>query len=223
MRSSRWRRINTPEAELTFDYSNWGSIAESLKLLVGRFGTAVVDHLCLKGDEVEDYLLMAAITDDGFELTDEQVHRLFDLPASVVNTTAVEVLPAVTAIAARKAAATLRAISEKQAQWFDDEMDKLDRWAEDKRAALRADLRERDEDLKTLKREARQAATLPEKLTIQRKIKKTEARREEAWRTYDTDARSVEQAKETIIDGVEARLASTHAIQRILTIRFTMT
>ena len=54
-------------------------------------------------------------------------------------------------------------------------MDKLDRWAEDKRTGLKADLREHDETLKTLKRDARQAASLPDKLAIQKKIKQIEA------------------------------------------------
>jgi hypothetical protein len=102
-------------------------------------------------------------------------------------------------------------------------MDKLDRWAEDKRASLKADLREHDDALKILKREARQAASLPDKLAIQKRIKVTEASREDAWRAYDNEAGTVERAKDAIIDDVEARLATTHSIRRILTIRFNVT
>ncbi|MGH9154536.1 MAG: hypothetical protein ACRD1K_01465, partial [Acidimicrobiales bacterium] len=64
-----------------------------------------------------------------------------------------------------------------------------------KRTGLRADLKEHDESLKTLKREARQAPTLPDKLALQRKIKQVEAAREKAWRAYDAQAREVETAK----------------------------
>jgi hypothetical protein len=43
-------------------------------------------------------------------------------------------------------------------------MDKLDRWAEDRRAALKAELAELDEALKEMRKAARLAPNLPEKL-----------------------------------------------------------
>jgi superfamily II DNA or RNA helicase len=215
--------LAVPEAALSFDYTNWGATAEALKPLVGRSGSAVVDHLRLDGEDVEDHLLMAARTDDGVELTGDQIRRLLDLPACVTAIQSANVPDSVVASVNRRAAETLQAISEKQGQWFDEEMDKLDRWAEDKRTALRIDLREHDDTLKSLKRDARQAPSLPEKLAIQKRIKQTEASREEAWRAYDNEARTVEQAKDVIIDDVEARLAYTHTIRRVLTIRFTVT
>ena len=63
----------------------------------------------------------------------------------------------------------------------------------------------------------------PDKLAIQKTIKQTEASREEAWRAYDNEARTVEQAKDAIIDDVESRLAIHHTIRRVFTIRFTVT
>ena len=94
-------------------------------------------------------------------------------------------------------------------------MDRLDRWADDKRAALKVDLREH---LKQLKRDACQAASLPDKLAMRKKIKQTESSRDEAWRAYDAEARKIEEAKETLIDDVEARLA----LERVTTLRFTV-
>lgn len=166
---------------------------------------------------------MAASTDDGYELSGDQIRRLFDLPACVTAARAPDVPGSVVEAVNRRAKQTLQAISENQGRWFEEEMDKLDRWAEDKRAGLKADLREHDDALKILKRESRGAASLPDKLAIQKRIKQTEASREEAWRAYDNEARTVEQAKDAIIDGVEARLAYTHTIRRVLTIRFTVT
>jgi uncharacterized protein YdcH (DUF465 family) len=214
--------LDAPEAELIFDYTSWGSIAESLKPLVGRSGTVVVDHLRLEGEDIEDHLLMAAITDDRIELTDDQIRRLLDLPACVTALSPVSLPEAVIASVGEKVVVTLQSVSKRQGKWFDEEMDKLDRWAEDKRAGLKADLREHDDTLKVLKREARHAASLPDKLAIQKRIKRTEASRKDAWRAYDSEARTVEQAKDAIIDDVESRLKNTHAVRRILTIRFTV-
>lgn len=211
-----------PSCEIRFNYSGWGLRAEQLAPLLGKTGAIAVDHLRLDGLESEDHLLLAGITDDGAHLTAEQIRRLLDVPATASS----EVLTAadrkVDAIAAERLNALLVDISTRQGTWFDEEMDKLDRWAEDKRAGLRADLKEHDENLKSLKREARQAPTLPDKLAIQKKIKQVEAAREEAWRAYDAQAREIETAKESLIDDVETRLDVTQSVDRVFTIRFTI-
>jgi hypothetical protein len=183
----------------------------------------VVDHVKLDGVESEDHLVLSALTDDGRALASDQIRRLFDVPAQTVSTTHVDVPAELEDLARRRIAALLDDISARQGSWFDEEMDKLDRWAEDKRTGLKADLREHDETLKALKRDARQAASLPEKLTIQKKIKHVEATREEAWRAYDAEARTVEAAKEALIDDVETRLTIAQSIDRALTIRFRVT
>ena len=98
------------------------------------------------------------------------------------------------------------------------------RWTSStKRSGLKADLREHDDTLKALKRDARTASSLPDKLAIQKKIKSVESVRDAAWRAYDTEARSIEQAKEALIDDVEARLAVDQTVDRIFQIRFTVT
>ena len=74
-------------------------------------------------------------------------------------------------------------------------MDKLDRWAEDQRPSLKAELDELDARIKETKREARGAPNLPTKLDLQRKLRQLEARRNEAWKEYDQSSRDVERGR----------------------------
>ena len=209
------------DCEVTFDYSGWGLRAEQLSPLVGKSGSIAVDYLRLDGLESEDHLLLAGVTDDGTQLTPEQIRRLFDVPAAEAGTLPVHTA-SVDALATEQLNALLLDISTRQGTWFDEEIDKLDRWAEDKRTALRADLKEHDENLKALKRNARQASTLPDKLALQKKIKQVETAREEAWRAYDAQARAIETAKESLLDDVQKRLDVTQSVNRVFTIRFTI-
>ena len=215
--------LDAPESEIVFNYSDWPVRSEAIEPLVGVSGHAIVDHLRLAGEETEDHLLVSVVMDGGVLLTPEHARRLFDVPAAVRSPGSVEIPGRLSEHASQKLGETLAAISARQGVWFDEEMDKLDRWAEDKRAGLKADLREHDDSLKTLKRDARQASSLPDKLSIQKKIKQIESVRDEAWRAYDAEARTVEQAKETLIDDVESRLAVSQSVDRILAIRFTVT
>jgi hypothetical protein len=213
-------QLDTPCTELVFDYTSWPARSELLEPLVGCKGTLVVEHLQLNGVEAEDHLILAAVDDDGRSLSEEQARRLFDVPARRRDADAAEVADAVAALAMQRVQALREDIGTRQGAWFDDEMDKLDRWAEDKRTGLKAVLREHDETLKTLKREGRQAASLPEKLAIQKRIKQIESAREEAWRGYDAEARDVETAKEGLIDDVEKRLAVDESVDRVFEVRF---
>ncbi|MFZ6003073.1 MAG: SNF2-related protein [Actinomycetota bacterium] len=214
--------LHAAPAELIFDYSSWPVRSRVVESLVGASGVLVVDHLRLRGADAEDHLILTAVSEDGTPLDPEQSRRLFDVPASTCATSSVELTGTVVEMAERRLAAVLEEISTRQGTWFEEEMDKLDRWAEDKRAGLKADLREHDDTLKILKREARQAASLPDKLAIQKKIKQVETARDEAWRAYDTEARTIESAKEALIDDVEVRLAVDQSVDRILSIRFTV-
>jgi predicted nucleic acid-binding Zn-ribbon protein len=99
-------------------------------------------------------------------------------------------------------------------------MDKLDRWAEDKRASLRAELAELDDVLKDAKKAARLAPTLPEKLDRQRAARALETRREEAWRAYDHASREIDVQKDALLDTISQRLAHHIDHETLFTLRW---
>ena len=101
---------------------------------------------------------------------------------------------------AQRCQALLEELTTRNGRWFDTEMDKLDRWAEDRRASLRAELSELDDALKDAKKAARLAPTLPEKLERQRAARALETRREEAWRAYDHASREIDTQKDALLD-----------------------
>ncbi|MBM3147461.1 MAG: hypothetical protein FJ000_06160 [Actinobacteria bacterium] len=158
--------------------------------------------------ESADQLVLAGVTEDGVAVDQAQCRRLFDLPATtgvlraVPDTIAVELDQTLTA----QRQALLAEMTARDSGWFDSEIDKLDRWAEDRRASLKAELDEIDEALKEAKKLARFSPTLPEKLERQRGAQKFEARRDEAWRTYDQSSREIDRQKDELLDEIGRRL-----------------
>ena len=57
-----------------------------------------------------------------------------------------------------------------------------------------------------MKKESRTARNLQEKIEIRKKVRKLEAKREEAWKDYDVASKDIENQKDTLIDKVEDRL-----------------
>jgi len=173
----------------------------------------------VKAFEFEDYIIVSGITSDGKELDADQTRRLFNLPALVKSCPQIRSKKLETVYDRRKNE-LLGNISERNAVFFEEEMDKLTRWAEDKRKSLKAKLKDYDDQVTELKRQARSAPNLPEKLSIQKKIRTLDTKRDEAWKQYDEAAREIEQQKDTLIDRVEARLHQEIEEEPLFTIQW---
>lgn len=219
---SKAKGLDLPVAEVLFDYTTSGKNIATVAPLTGKSGWLACSRLAVNSLETEESLILAALTDDDEALDESQCRRFFDLPGSVG--TPIQ-LPS--AMRSRLAEATSRrqaehiaALSAKNGQWFDTEMDKLDRWAEDRRAALKADLDELDQSVKDAKKAARLAPNLPEKLEIQRKLRGLETKRDDAWRDYDAASRDVDRQKDGLLDEISHRLEQKAECHELFSLRW---
>ena len=104
--------------------------------------------------------------------------------------------------------------------WFDTEMDKLEHWAEDRRTSLKVELDDLDEAIREMRKAARLAPNLPEKLERQRELKKLGTKRDEAWRDYDVSSREIEEQKDSLLDETSKRLEQQIANKMLFTINW---
>lgn len=195
-------------AEVTFDYTNGGKNIAVLASVVGKAGWLTCSRLAVQALDTEEHLIFAGVDETGTALDDAQCRRLFDLPGKVGASVPVphSARATLTDAVGRRQNELLAAMAAKSGEWFDTEMDKLDRWADDRRAALKADLDELDESIKQTKKAARLAPNLPEKLELQRKLRTLETKRDEAWRAYDAATREVDGQKDALLDEISKRL-----------------
>lgn len=203
------KKLESPPAEITFDYRNSNRKIAVLEPLVGNSGWLGCSRISVSAFEVEDHLIFGAVTDAGETLDDTQCRRLFDLIGSSDG----QAKPGDAARLAiqeqiRQTASSLfEQLSAKNGAWFDVEMDKLDRWAEDRRKSLKAALEELDVEIKEKKKDARSAPNLPTKLEIQRQLRQLETRRNEAWKEFDQASREIERQKDSLLDEISKRLS----------------
>ncbi|MGE5553929.1 MAG: SNF2-related protein [Betaproteobacteria bacterium] len=218
------KRLITPPAELVFDYTGSGKNIAILEPILGRDGWLACTRLSMSALETEDRLVFAGITDDGILLDEAQCRRFFDLPASQGNlcTPPALVLAAVNESLARRRQELLEEIGTRNSRWFDTEMEKLDRWAEDRRASLKAELTELDEALKEARKGARLAPTLPEKLERQRAIRVLDSKRDEAWRAYDAASREIDRQKDALLDEISRRLEQRIEDEPLFVLRWSL-
>lgn len=211
---TRGKELTPVPSELTFRYTDAGKKVALLDSLVGKRGWLTCSRLTLSALETEDRILLSGVTDSGEAVDETACRRLFDLLAD--QGSGCEIPPdagvALDRDQVRQRKALLEEMIARNGRWFDTEMDKLDRWAEDRRASLKQELEDLDDTLKEAKKAARLAPTLPEKLDRQREVRTLEGKREEAWRAYDDASRDIDHQKDALLDDLSQRLQ--HAIDQ---------
>ncbi|MBX3442146.1 MAG: DEAD/DEAH box helicase [Planctomyces sp.] len=209
-------------AEVTFEYSTGGKNIAVLAPLIGQGGWLTCSRLSVRALEMEENLILAAVTDSGDRLDEGQCRRLFDLPATAgpAVTVPADIRSTLADDTATRQNEHLTAMAAKNGEWFDTEMDKLDRWAEDRRVALKAELDELDEGIKEAKKAARLAPNLPQKLEMQRKLRGLETKRDEEWRAYDAASRDVDKQKDALLDELSRRLEQQADCAELFTVRW---
>ena len=216
------KALKPSPAEVTFDYSGSGKNIAVLAPLVGKSGSLSCSRLSVNALETEENLILVGVTDNGETLDESPCRRLFDVSGKVGKVCSItpKTRSTLNDAVSRRQNELLTAMSAKNGQWFDIEMDKLDRWAEDRRAALKADLEELDQAIKDAKKFARLAPNLPEKLEFQRKLRGLETKRDEAWRAYDSASRDVDRQKDSLLDEISRRLQQQTSCEELFTLRW---
>lgn len=204
----RGMALSPSPAEVTFDLSGSGKNITILAPFRGKSGWLSCSRLTMSALETEDQLILCAMTDDRDIIDDSQCRRFFDLQA-VEGSECTVPKPTADRLEhelVRRRQELIDEMTGRNGRWFDTEMDKLDKWAEDRRNSLKVELAELDESLKEAKKAARLAPTLPDKLERQRAVRTLETKRDEAWRVYDQASRDVDRQKDALLDEISRRL-----------------
>jgi len=218
------KAFTLPPRELVFDYSGTPTKITVVESLVNTSGWMMAEIMSVASFEAEDHVILCGIGDDGTVLAEEHCRRLFSLSASMGNEIAIAEAQkeALDATITGKKNAILGEIGTRNAQFFEQELDKLDKWGEDRRSSLKATLKELDEQIKALKKQGRIAPNLPEKLKIERERQRTESDRDKAWREYDAAAKEIEQGKDRLIHQIETKLQQSLSSTQLFLIRWTI-
>lgn len=222
---SQAKRRELPPAEIHFDYSSHGGKITILEPLLRKTGWLTLSLFTVESfDQAEDHLIFAAVTDDGQPLDEEFATRLLTLPGREAGQVALGLLPNDTleGLTQKRQSAIQHEISERNAQFFETEADKLDGWADDMKLGLERELKEIDRQIKEARRAATTALTLEEKLAGQKQIKALEAQRNQKRRSLFDAQDQVDKQREGLITLIEGKLTQTVKNERLFALHWTI-
>ena len=211
------------EFELVFDYSNTIKNIAVIENFVGKSGYMTAKKMSVNSFELEEFIQLSGVSEDGLVLEKEHCERFFSLPASINDTQQVipsELISIIENELTAKKTLILDEIGVRNTQFFEIELEKLDLWGEDRRNSLKVTLKDLDAEIKEIKKQARTAPNLPEKLKLEKERKKLENERDTAWREYDGSAKEIEINKDRLIEQVEKGLKQKISEQVLFTIRW---
>ena len=205
-------------ATIEFNYSNYPSKISVLDDMVGQSGTLMLQKFTVESlDRSEDHLLFVAENDEGHALHSDAAQKLMQVPARVLSSATVEsghaeCFSRLQLQLSQAQQAVIKEVNDRNLSFFEQEVSKLDDWADDLKEGLEQAIKELDKMIKQIRREAKIAATLEEKLALQKQQKNLESQRNQSRRELFDKQDEVDARREAIIESLENKLnRKTHS------------
>lgn len=216
--------------ELVFDYAAYGAQIAIVAEQLGRSGWLRVERLNVESIGEEQHLLIAAVTDGATPsetptvLADDWGEKLLALPATEGSKVEMpeDVAEALEHALERQQAARLEELAARNGRYFEEESEKIDRWAEDLKLTLERELKELDAEIRATRKESKSLIALAEKLQAQKRIKQLEQRRNQQRRHLFQAQDEVDERRGRLIDEIEKQLESKTHVRTLLTLRWTL-
>lgn len=216
------KQTNVPPAHLIFNYAAYAGRMTTLENFQGKRGILQARLLTVSAlaDE-EQHLLVAAVDQHGNVFLEDDPDKLLRIPATVA-TTAIKIPdhPALQQDLEQRKNNLLRKINERNLGYFDQEVQKLDSWADDLKLGLEQQITDIDREIKEVRRTTAIAPTLDEKLHWQKRQRELETKRSKSRRDLFRRQDEIDEQRNQLITKLEDRLQQRVEEQILFTIEW---
>ncbi len=216
--------VDTPAAAVRFDISSHPMRIALVEGLKGRAGYLTLSRLAIDTFEREEYLLFSGFDDDGKAIDHESLEKMFNCVGLVESSSEhpSAVHDRLKAESDRHTKATVSKSLEANSEHFHVAREKLEKWADDMVLAAEKALKDTKEQIKALRRQSRQAATLDEQHEIQQRIRKLEKKQRRQRQDIFKAEDEIMEKRDDLIEGLERRLAQKTEVEQLFTIRWSV-
>ena len=211
-------------SRLVFDYDAHGIQVSTLKPYRGKTGWLTLTLVTVEAlGSKEQRLVVAAVTSDGQPLAEDDPEKLLRLPARALPADLGndDITPLRDDVANRMSA-VLREINQRNLGYFEQEVQKLDAWADDLKLGIEQEIKEIDRQIKEVRRTAASAPTLEEKLSWQKQQRELEAKRTKLRRELFDRQDAIEAERNDLINQLEEKLHQVVQEQTLFTFEWTL-
>ena len=218
------KNLATPNVTIEFDYTHYPQKVSSLDNLIGQSGWLAVNVLTLQSFDIEEHLIITAMSEAGEVLAAEVCQRLMRLDARVIdgnldNTSDKFDQKFLPTIELQRQSTLNQALQANQV-FFQKEQDKIDQWAEDKLKAAEIALEDIKIKVRSLQREARQASTMEEQHQKQEAVKQAEKEQRRMRQTIFDVEDEISAQRDALISSLENALHRKSSNETLFMLRW---
>ena len=196
-----------PVASLTFDYDATNIQVAVIKELRGQSGILSAHLITVEAlDRAEDHIVLCGQTGKGKLLDQEVLEKMLIFPISGFNQSPVQTEPMLEAELSRRKTEIVREVTDRNLKYFETEVEKLDTWADDLKVGLEQEIKELDKEIREVRRTAKAAPDLEEKLNWQKRLRELEKLRSKKRRELFDKQDEVDNRREGLINDLEDKL-----------------
>lgn len=215
---------NCPKAKLTFDYSSYDSKISTLEPYIGKSGYLLARLITVTAlNNIEQHLVVSAITQAGEMLEADDPEKLLKLPATatpLANEIGETIRHQLQANTEQRQDRLLTIINQRNMGYFDQEVQKLEEWADDLKLGLEQQIKDIDREIKEVRRTAATAATLDEKLGWQKKQRELESKRTKMRKALFDRQDDIELQRNELIEQLEGQLKQKVEVRELFMIEW---
>ncbi len=213
----------TPGAHLIFDYTAHGAKITILENLIGQTGILKLQRYSIKAlERTDDHLIFAAQTNKGENLPAETTQKLMQLPTRSCQQESVEGSTLIEQSLITAQYELTQMVNNRNLIFFEEEVSKLDHWADDLKFSLEQSIKETDKEIKEVRRHSKIVPTLEEKLSLQKQQRDLERHRNKQRKELFDRQDKVDERREGLIGQLESKLNQTIQIEDLFTIRWSL-
>lgn len=205
-----------------FHYSETEGKMKLLDELVGTEGYMLVEKISIDSFEQEDHLVIACLKQDGSYVYSDIAERMLNLPAELIGKEAIDngIQEKLQEKISEMQNEIVADSAERNSKFFDEEMDKLDNWADDMKLGLEKEISDLDQEIRLRKSEAKKITWLDEKVSAQRAIKELEKKRTEKRQNLYEAQDEIDEKKDMLLDKIEKMLKQKVSRENLFTIKW---
>ena len=214
------KALNCNHHTLVFDYSNHPTKISAVETLKGKSGVLALNKLSINSFQKQEYLIFTAVGDDNKVLDQEICEKLFLCFGSAKEENETLYSEKLINTQNRQVEAKISEVLEINNQYFQDERDRLEKWADDKIFSAEIALKDTKTKRNSLKKESRLAITIEEQRNIQLELKGLELKQRKQRRDIFDLEDEVISKRDKLIESLESRLKQKTEVKNLFTIKW---
>jgi hypothetical protein len=208
---------------LRFSLSQYKGVLADVEPLRGFAGWLRVSKLRLATPALtREHLVLSVCPDDNsHDAHPETLERLMAVPADNLGEVSGAPVPELTEIEAARRQVLLELAEQENADWLDEENEKLDSYADDREKAFELEVKNLDAEIKQAKKALRGSSLqMAEKLAEKRRISSQEGKRDKMKAEFFDRRAQIRAEVESMLDRIQESLKMEPTLTPLFTIRW---